>query len=148
MRKSTFILAPLCMMAIPAFAGDRCGPQTTRGFWGFTCDGYLAPAPAAPLMPARFLGTCVGDRTGHITCEGTANVGGQILIQALTGQANNNENCTGTIKYTQTIFGQPAPDLNVRYFILDDGNVIKGLPTDPGQVLSCVLNRMGSQDGH
>ena len=71
---------------------------------------------------------------------------GQILPQALQGQANNEPNCTGTITYKQTIFGQPAPDLNIRYVILDNGDSIKGLPIDSGQVLSCVLNRISVQD--
>ena len=115
MKKIAFVLVPLCFVALPALAGQHCSPQTTRGSWAYTCDGYLA---------------------------------GQILPQTLHGQANNNENCTGTITYTQTIFGQPAPDLNIRYVILDYGDTIKGLPVDQGQVLSCVLNRMSNSDGH
>jgi len=63
------------------------------------------------------------------------NLGGTILEQALDGQANNNADCTGTITYTQTIFGQPAPDLNIRYVIWDQGDRISGLPVDAGSVL-------------
>ena len=148
MRKIAFILVPLCFVALPALAGQNCSPQTTRGFWAYTCDGYLAPAPAAPLQPARILGTCNASKTAFWECEGSVNLAGQILPQTLHGQANNNENCTGTITYTQTIFGQPAPDLNIRYVILDNGDTIKGLPVDQGQVLSCVLNRMSNSDGH
>lgn len=148
MKRIACVVVPLCFVAMPAFAGQSCSQQTTRGFWAFTCDGYLAPAPAAPLQPARSLGTCNISKTGYAECEGTANVGGTILLQALHGQAYNEQNCTGTVTYTQTIFGQPAPDLNVRYVILDNGDMIKGLPVDPGQVLSCVLNRMSNSDGH
>ena len=148
MRKSLFILAPLCFVALPVLAGGNCSQQTTRGFWAFTCDGYLSPAPEAPLLPARLLGTCNASKTAYWDCEGSANVAGQVPVQALHGQAHNNENCTGTITYTQTIFGQPAPDLNIRYVILDEGDKIKGLPIDPGQVLSCVLNRISTSDGH
>ena len=147
MRKSAFVLVPLCLLALPVFAGEHCRPETTGGFWAYTCDGYLAPAPAAPLQPARILGTCTASNSAYWVCEGTVNVAGQTLVQALHGQADNNRNCTGTISYTQTIFGQPVPDLNIRYVILDGGDTIKGLPHDPGQVLSCVLNRMSNSDG-
>jgi hypothetical protein len=148
MKKIAFVLVPLCFVALPAFAGQYCSQQTIRGFWAYTCDGYLAPAPAAPLQPARILGTCNISKTAYADCEGTANVGGTLLVQALHGQAYNDQDCTGTITYSQTIYGQPAPDLNIRYVILDNGSTIKGLPIDQGQVLSCVLNRMSGFDGH
>ena len=48
--------------------------------------------------------------------------------------------------YRAAIFGQPAPDLNIRYVILDNGDSIKGLPIDSGQILSCVLNHISVQD--
>ena len=119
MKKHLFVFAFLGFAALPALAGQQCSPHTTRGFWVAACDGYLAPAPGAPLQPTRLLATCTSSRTAFWDCEGTVNVGGQILPQVLHGQANNNPDCTGTITYTQTIFGQPAPDLNIRYVILD-----------------------------
>src|ERR1700686_157963 len=124
MRKSLFILHPCVLSRYRRSLAVTCNQQTTRGFWAFTCDGYLAPAPEAPLLPARLLGTCNASKTAYWGCEGSANVAGQVLVQALHGQAHNNENCTGTITYTQTIFGQPAPDLNIRYVILDEGDKI------------------------
>jgi hypothetical protein len=146
MRTSPFLIAVLGLAALPAVAQQQCSPQTTRGFWVYTCDGYLTPPPPAPaeLLPSRILGTCTASKTALWDCTGTVNLGGQILdqAQALHGQAYNNADCTGTITYSQTIFGQPAPDLNIRYVILDNGNTIKGLPIDSGQVLSCVLNRL------
>jgi hypothetical protein len=148
MRKDLFVLAVLGFAAVPALAAPQCTPHTTRGFWAATCDGYLSPAPAAALQPARLLATCTSSRTAFWDCEGTVNLGGQILAQELHGQAINNENCTGTITYAQTIFGQPAPDLNIRFVVLDQGDTIKGLPIDPGQVLSCVLNRISKDEVH
>jgi hypothetical protein len=142
MKIVPLVLAMSALIATPALANNSCNAQTTRGFYGFTCDGYLAPAAGAPLQPARSLGTCNSDRNGNITCEATVNVGGQPLQQALKGQAMNNADCTGTITYQQTIFGQPAPDLHIRYFILNDGDTLHGLPLDSGQVLSCTLKRI------
>ena len=144
MKMSTFVLGLLCLVALPALAAPHCAPQTTQGYWEGTCDGYLTPPPPAPavLVPSRLLATCTASKTAYWECKGTLNLGGTILEQALHGQANNNSDCTGTITYTQTIFGQPAPDLNIRYVIRDNGDTINGLPVDPGQVLSCVLHRI------
>jgi hypothetical protein len=61
----------------------------------------------------------------------------------MTGAGILNSDCTGTIKYTQKINGEPAPDMNIRYFVADGGKVIKGLPMDAGSALACVLNRIG-----
>jgi hypothetical protein len=142
MKTLTLLLTVLCLIATPALAGEACNAATTRGFYGFTCDGYLAPAAGVSLQFARSLGTCSADRHGVFTCEATVNVAGQPLVQGLTGQSVTNADCTGTITYQQTIFGQPVPDLHIRYFVLDDGDTIKGLPLDSGQVLSCVLKRI------
>ena len=150
MRKGLYILAPLCFVALPAMAGGQCNQQTTRGAWQYTCDGYLVPPPPAPpaLVPSRILGTCTASKTAYWSCSGTVNLGGTILQQGLNGQASNNNDCTGTITYTQTIFGQPAPDLQIQYVISDNGDTIKGLPVSPNQVLSCLLNRTGNFDGN
>ena len=150
MRKGLYVFAPLCFVALPVLAGGQCNPQTTRGTWQYTCDGYLVPPPPAPaaLVPSRILGTCTASKTAYWSCDGTVNLGGTILQQGLNGQATNNDDCTGTITYTQTIFGQPAPDLQIQYVISDSGDTIKGLPVSPNQVLSCLLNRTSNSDGH
>lgn len=139
------IAAGLCFaVATPVLAAPNCTQQTTKGYWEFTCDGYLTPPPPAPstLVPSKFLLTCNASKTAYWDCDGTVNMGGTILQQAAHGQATNNKDCTGTITYTQTIFGQPAPDLNIRYVIRDNGDTINGLPVDPGQVLACVGHRI------
>jgi hypothetical protein len=150
MRKSLFIFAPLCLIALPVLAGNNCSQQTTRGSWQYTCDGWLSPAPPTPfqLFPARILGTCTASKTADWACTGTVNFGGTILEQALSGHANNNPDCTGTITYAQSINGYPADPLEIRYAISDNGDTIKGLPVSPNQVLSCQLNRTSNSDGH
>jgi hypothetical protein len=116
------------------------------GYWEATCDGYLTPPPPAPQGIAT---------PGHLyeQQDGLLELSryreprrDEILEQALDGQANNNADCTGTITYTQTIFGQPAPDLNIRYVIWDQGDRISGLPVDAGSVLSCSLHRITKSD--
>jgi hypothetical protein len=137
MRTSLFVLAILVCGASSVLAGQDCTQQTTRGYWGFTCEGELG-------APARILGTCTASRTGVWDCTGTANIGGSIIAQELHGQANNNADCTGTIIYDQILDGQPAGTLEINYVIFDKGDVIKGLPTNSGGVLSCSLQRISA----
>jgi hypothetical protein len=148
MRTSLFAIGLALGSALPALAAPHCDAGTTEGTWEFTCDGYLTPPPPAPaqLAPSRLLGTCTASNSAYWSCTGTVNLGGMILDQELQGQANNNADCTGTITYTQKIFGQPAPDLNIRYVIWDKGSRISGLPVDPEQVLSCRLHRISRAD--
>lgn len=144
MRRTSIAIA-LIVVAPAALGAPHCSDQTTKGYWEASCDGYLTPPPPAPqtLLPSRLLGTCTASKTGYFDCKGTVNLGGAVPIeQTLQGQAQNNVDCTGTITYTQTINGHPAPDLNIRYVIRDNGDTINGLPIDPGQVLSCVLHRI------
>jgi hypothetical protein len=144
MRKNLCLIAAACFASLSVLAAPHCDPATTKGVWEYTCDGYLTPPPPAPaaLAPARLLGTCNASSSAYWSCTGTVNLGGTILDQELQGQANNNADCTGTITYAQKIFGQPAPDLNIRYVIWDQGARISGLPVDAGQVLSCRLHRI------
>jgi hypothetical protein len=142
MRTLIICAAALCLAAASAPAQSACSVHTVRGDWGVTCDGNLTPGPNAPLTPVRILGTCTAGFDGVFTCEATMSLGGAILAQTMVGKAVVNENCTGTIRYTQTVNGAPAPDMNIRYLILDSGKTIKGLPVDPGSNLACTLVRM------
>ena len=134
----------LGLIVLPVAAqGTICSPETIRGNWGVTCGGSLTPGPGAPLTQTKILGTCVGSAGAFFECEATLSLAGTIMTQGMKGQALVNENCTLTIKYTQTINGQPAPDINIRALILDAGRKMKGLSVDPGTMLACKLERMG-----
>jgi hypothetical protein len=126
-----------CLYASAAPAAPQCTQQTTRGYWVYTCEGEL---PIPEMTPVRLLGTCSTSREAYWTCEGSANLGGLVLPQVLRGQANNNDNCTGTITYTNTVGGQSAGTLDIRYVISDGGSAINGLPTNSGGVLACALD--------
>ncbi|MEP7183383.1 MAG: hypothetical protein ABI886_14465 [Betaproteobacteria bacterium] len=141
MRTSLCIAAMLGFGISSALAGPQCNQQTTRGNYAFACEGELPRG-----VPTRSLGTCTAGKSGDISCKGYANLGGQIVTQELHGQANNNADCTGTVTYANTINGQPAGVLEVQYVILDGGDTLKGLPTNSGGVLACILNRMGGGD--
>jgi len=140
--KLLFALVTVMVASAPANAQGFCSTQTIRGSWGITCEGYLTPGPNASLVPARILGTAVSSADGVFTGEATVSLGGVILPQKVVGTAIVSDNCTGTIRYTQTIAGAPAPDLNIRFLIFDNGKLIQGLAVDPGSNLSCTLKRM------
>lgn len=149
MRTSILAIASLGMAAAPAMASTgTCSPDTIQGFWAFNCDGHAtALPPAAPsLLPMRFFGTCGADRTEFINCEGTLNVGGQVVPVTLSGQANTKHDCTGTITYDEFMGGSPIGQLLIRYTVLDGGDTIWGtplasVPASP-QVFSCHLRRV------
>jgi hypothetical protein len=143
MRILLVLLAVASFVPVPAVAQGSCGIRTVReANWGVTCEGNLTPAPNASLVPARLLGTCTSNYDGTFSCEATVSLAGMILTQTTTGKAVVDENCTGSIKYTQTIGGKPAPDLNIRFIIFDNGREIKGLAVDSGSNLACTLKRM------
>ena len=146
MKTTAVLIAAACsLLAAPVFAGPpACDARTTTGNWAFRCEGEL---PAPTLTPTRSLGTCVVSRTGFFNCTGSVNLGGMVVPQAVQGQAHNNADCTGTIRYEQQIGGQPAPPLDINYVILDDGDTIWGLPINSGGVLSCTLRRVSDGKG-
>lgn len=139
MNNKLILLVAAACCSTGAFASGNCAPQSTQGAWMYTCEGLL-PAPA--LTPTRILGTCSASKSAYWTCTGTVNLGGLIVPQGLTGQAQNLPNCTGTISYAQTLGGAPAGTLDINYVIFGGGDSISGLPTNSNGVLSCTLRRI------
>lgn len=126
-------------------AQDACSTSTTVGQYLVVCDGYLTPAPNAPLTPAKILAVASSNFAGEHNGTGTASIGGLIVTQQVTGIAKVNSDCTGSVTYTQTINGQPGPPLSFTFVISENGNRLDGLSTNPGSVLSCVLTRTSRQ---
>lgn len=143
MKMRTLLSLGLWTVAFGAQAAPTCTPHTTRGAWVYTCEGSL---PSPQPTPTRMLGRCNSSKSAYWTCEGTVNLGGQILPQLLSGQADNQPDCTGTISYVHTLGGAPAGLLDIRYVIHDRGNAIQGLPVNSGGVLACTLRRIDTTD--
>jgi hypothetical protein len=145
MKFKTFAMLALAVgllaLTISSQAQQACSPQTTVGRYVLVCDGLLSPGPNIPLLPAKGLGAVVADDSGFFTGGATLNVGGTVLQQEVSGQEHLNADCTGTITYTQKIFGQPAPDLHIAFIVADHGDTIDGLVVDPNAVFSCKLRR-------
>ena len=113
MKKTVSVLALIVLLVGPAFAesGQQCSNRTNTGKYVTVCDGFLTPAPGAPLVPAKLLGVAIVDRYGNITGDGTVSIGGMIVQQTVQGTETVNPDCSGSITYQTWINGQPGPPL-------------------------------------
>ncbi len=152
MKNHIAALALACLFvalsAAQAKDQNNCSTRTTAGKYVVVCNGFLTPAPNAPLVPAKELAVTVADHNGTFTGVGTVSVGGTILQQTVKGTEQINPDCTGTITYQQTINGQPGPPLDITFVVSQGGDIIDGLVTDPGAVFACRLTRTKEQLGH
>jgi len=85
-----------------------CTKETIKGTYSVTCTGFLSPAAGAPQLPASLLGLVTGDSAGVFSGAAKMSLGGSILNQVAIGPAIVNKDCTGSVKYSQTINGQAA----------------------------------------
>jgi hypothetical protein len=44
---------PFVLMAPGSLEAQQCSSNTTVGKYVVVCDGYLSPAPNAPMVPAK-----------------------------------------------------------------------------------------------
>jgi hypothetical protein len=142
MKHRVLAAAVLACLATPTFAGPACDANTTKGTWVARCEGDLA-TPGG-VVNSRLLATCNASKDNYWICAGNTNAGGQRVEQALRGQAVVNADCTGFISYQQTINGFPAPQIDIDYVVLENGDEIWGLPRPaaPGEVVACSLKRL------
>ena len=143
---SPLTFLPAFLLLVNGLQAQYCFTTTTAGRYVVACSGYLSPAPSAPLVPAKILGTATADGEGNFSGSATASIGGGILKQTVKGTEQLNHDCTGTITYTQTLNGQPGPPLDITFVVSENGDRIDGLVTDAGAVLSCELRRILSLD--
>jgi hypothetical protein len=96
------------------------------------------------MVPATGLSKAVADKDGNWSGSGTLSLGGAIVTQNVqsVGPAMVNPDCTGSLTYSQTINGQPAPDIHFNFIVEKNSDVIDGIGTDPGSVFSCTLTRI------
>jgi hypothetical protein len=130
-------------------ADSKYSTQTIHGTYAFKCTGNVAPALAAPLVPAVAQGIVTSDAKGNFKGGGTLSMGGTILAQTVDtpyGPAHVNPDGTGSIVYAVSIFGQYAYDWHINFLILDEGKTIWGMPSDTGSCMLCTLQLMEKAD--
>ena len=97
------------------------------------------------MVPSALLAKATADKDGNWSgTGGTLSLGGAIVTQDVqsVGPAQVNPDCTGNITYSQTINGQPAPNIHFNFIVEKDSEVIDGIGSDPGTVFSCTLTRV------
>jgi hypothetical protein len=132
-------------LSVVAEAQDACTVSGIAGKYVVTCNGYISPAPNAPMLPATLLASANAAKNGQWSGTGTLSLGGSIVAQDVksVGPAKVNPDCTGSITYSQTINGQPAPDIHFNFIVGEGSRKLDGISTDPGTVFSCTLTRVG-----
>lgn len=132
-------------LSVFAKAQDACTASGIAGTYVVTCNGYISAAPNAPLLPATLLASANAAKNGQWSGTGTLSLGGSIVTQDVksVGPAQVNPDCSGSITYSQTIDGQPAPDIHFNFIVGRESQKLNGISTDPGTVFSCTLTRVG-----
>jgi len=127
---AVFVLA---LTAAPAAkAADRgCSNATLRGTYSDQDTGTIVGVgPFAGVNVDSF------DGNGNLTISGISSVNGSVSPGVLTGSYQVNSDCTGT--YTVTGGGLTVD----AFFVIDEnGNELKIVITDPGNVINCVARK-------
>ena len=144
-RYLSLVLMLSLLVVANVIQAQQCSNKMTEGRYLVICDGFMQPAPNAPLLPAKGLSVATSDRHGNITGAGTVNLGGTAVQQTVSGTQTLNPDCTGTVTYNQTINGYPGPPINITFVVSQHGDRINGLVVDQGAVFACELTRMSEK---
>lgn len=126
-------LFALTLTAAPAAkAADRtCSKATLRGAYSDQDTGTIVGVgPFAGVNVDSF------DGKGNLTISGISSVNGSVSPGVLTGTYQVKPDCTGT--YTVSGGGLTV---DAFFVIDDDGNGLKIVITDPGNVINCVARK-------
>jgi hypothetical protein len=123
----------LALTASPAAkaAEKDCSNATLKGTYSDQDTGTIVG-----LGPFAGVNVDTFDGKGHLTISGISSVNGGVSPGVETGTYKVNADCTGT--YTVTGGGLTID----AYFVIDDdGNELKIVITDPGNVINCIARK-------
>jgi hypothetical protein len=122
--------------------GRRCSKRTVKGTYAFALQGNVNG-----VGPIAASGTTTFDGRGHVSLTGTINTTtlNPVVEGTFEGTYNvNSEDCTGTATFTTPgVFG--FTDLHLKGVILNNGEEIRYLITDPGIVFAGSTARQFSK---
>lgn len=130
------------LIATSPAAGDdnsgsgKCNLRHLRGNYGILATGTVVTPPpdsGIPAGPFATVGIMEVDKNGNAIVELTRSFNGTITNETLPGILTLNEDCTGS-----AVFG------GVRTFhivVVDQGNEIQFIQTNPGTVVTVVAKR-------
>ena len=117
-------------------SGNRCSLRHMKGLYGILSTGTVVtppPGSSIPAGPFATVGIMEVDKNGNAIVDLTRSFNGTITSETLPGMLTLNEDCTGT-----AVFG------GVRTFnivVVDQGNEIQFIQTNPGTVVTVVAKR-------
>lgn len=128
------VVSLLLISALSAFGDEKRGPSI-KGDYGFTCTGTVYEKPFAGI--------------GQVSCDGrskcwgagTLNPNGVSLPWTFTGYYALGADGRGQVTYDQTVAGGPAPQLHIDFVVMNNGNELRGMPTDSEYIVTCELAR-------
>jgi hypothetical protein len=156
-RRLLFLALTFVGVSVPCFSqGPVCSNRLIAGDYSYTCTGMVLLPNATAPVPIAIVGVARGDADGNWSGAATMSLNGVIMPQFATTDpslggkpAVVKPDCSGTITY-QTYLDpnhtQPLGPLPINFVIMNDGNEIKGLPTNPGYTVTCHLVRQWFRD--
>lgn len=138
----TPVRAQEAAMAAPARQFFRpCNIGAVIGKYGISIQGTVLP-PLAPVpTPGVAVGTFEVDAAGNLTGADTMSFGGQIIPRTYSGTVNVKSDCTFTSRWT-ILTGLPGLIINTSGVIVDGGNEIYFVETDPNTIFTAVAKRL------
>lgn len=99
-----------------------------------------------PNVPVPTPGVAVGlfevDAAGNVTGADTLSLGGQIIPRSYAGTINVKSNCTFTSRFTVNSGPLTGLVINSSGVIVDGGNEIQFVETDPNTIFTAVAKRL------
>jgi hypothetical protein len=115
----------------------ECTTGSLSGKYGVTIHGTILPPLTPAPVPAASVGSFEVDTAGNVTGADTLSLGGQIIPRTYTGAVSVSGNCTFTARITA-----PGQVINLSGVIVDGGNEIQFIQTDPGTIFTGVAKRL------
>jgi hypothetical protein len=110
-----------------------CRGGFINGTYGANITGtFLTPSP----VPLAAVGTFTFNEARQVSGTATTSFGGMVTTSPFTGSYTLNDDCTGTMSTTQDGF-----TINSNIVLVDEGNEIVVIETNPGAIVTGVLKR-------
>ena len=125
-------------LAPMAQAGRKeCSVATLEGSFVRKDTGFVT-APGAMAVPLAGVSLVIFDGNGALTSAGFSSLNGTVSDSTATGTYTVNADCTGTY----TTLSSTGRTGNAFFVIVDNGNEIHVLPTNPGGSITCIARKV------
>lgn len=143
---ATALLSTLMALGIPlnVQAQPSCSNATLSGSFGYTNTGTIIAGPFAG--PFGGVGHQTFDREGNTEATATVSVNGNIFHVTITGTYTVNSNCTGSMTLLISTGGAGTFTNHVDFVIVHGGTEMRAIQTDPGAVVTTVLEKQSPED--